>query len=313
MQDLLAALAQWAVQTDTDTFWLVCALTLVALLLLLWGGFRMLRTARLIEDTPTAKVRSAAQGYVELEGRARWMPGPKIHSPLSRTPCVWWQYQIEQRRGSGRNRRWVTLDSERSDDLFFLDDGTGQCVIDPEGAKVIPDLRRCWRGSTRRPLRVPKADPGLIDRIGVPFGSYRYTEALIRIDAPLHAMGRFNTARAIEEADDARAVRELLAEWKQDRNALLARFDLDGDGEIDMQEWAKARQAARETVAQQRATETPPPDTHVLHKPAGRRPFLLSTLPQATLSRRKRLWAIALLAPIAPMAVVLTVLLTSRL
>ena len=31
-----------------------------------WFAFRFLHVARVIEDTPTSRVRSAAQGYVEL-------------------------------------------------------------------------------------------------------------------------------------------------------------------------------------------------------------------------------------------------------
>jgi multidrug resistance efflux pump len=50
----------------------------------LWYGFRWWRWARLIEDTPTSQVRSAAQGLVELVGTARGMPGAPVIAPLSR-------------------------------------------------------------------------------------------------------------------------------------------------------------------------------------------------------------------------------------
>ena len=36
----------------------------------LWGAFNFLKRKRIIEDTPTALVRSAPQGYVELQGQA---------------------------------------------------------------------------------------------------------------------------------------------------------------------------------------------------------------------------------------------------
>lgn len=313
MAELLAPLQQWAAGADTDTFWWTCALLAAATLAGVWLGFRRLRRARLIEDTPTQRLRSAAQGYVELEGTARWMPGPEIRAPLSRTPCVWWRYRIEQRRGSGKNARWHRLEGGVSDDLFLLDDGTGECVIDPEGAQVYPDVRRQWRGATRRPLRIPSADRGWLGRLGIGFGSYRYSENLISLQAPLHALGSFSTVRAAREADDKAAVRELLAEWKRDREALLARFDADGDGDIDMQEWENARAEALETVRRQRAEQAEPPDTHVLRKPADGRAFLLSTWPQDKLARYKRISAAFLLAGAAVGGVLLAIFLEARL
>ena len=56
---------------------------------LIWG-FRSWRRSRLIEDTPLSRVRSATQGYVELGGRARLMPGPPILAPLTLQSCTWW-------------------------------------------------------------------------------------------------------------------------------------------------------------------------------------------------------------------------------
>src|SRR5690606_9806630 len=62
---------------------------------------RNLRTARTIEDTPTSKIRSAAQGYVELSGTAS-STGETIAAPLSGTPCLWYRYTIERYERSGK-------------------------------------------------------------------------------------------------------------------------------------------------------------------------------------------------------------------
>lgn len=311
MTQALAPLQAWAARADTDAFWLVCALLLAAVLAGGWLGFRRLRRARLIEDTPTQRVRSATQGYVELEGVARWMDGPKTMSPLTRTPCVWWHYSVEHRRGSGRNARWQRLEGGRSDDLFLLDDGSGECVVDPEGAQIYPDIRRQWRGGTRRPLRTPKANRGWLGTLG--FGSYRYTERLISTGAPLHALGQFSTVRAARADDERHAVRELLAEWKRDRETLLARFDANGDGRIDMQEWEAARQAAIDSVRRQRADRPVLPDTHVLRRPGDGRAFLLSTWPQDKLARHKRVSSALMLAGAGLAVLLLTILLEARL
>ena len=55
------------------------------------AGFSGLRRTRHIEDVPTARVRSAHQGYVELIGTAHTMNGEPIIAPLSNTSCCWYR------------------------------------------------------------------------------------------------------------------------------------------------------------------------------------------------------------------------------
>lgn len=313
MPQLLAELQRWAVEADPEVYWGAIAILVAAGLLALWFGFSRLRAARLIEDTPTQRVRSAAQGYVELEGRAAWIPGPEIHSPLTRTPCVWWRYRVQQQRGHGRNRRWHTIDRGQSDDLFWLDDGTGTCVIDPVGARVHADLRRSWRGSTRRPLSTPRSGSGLSAFFG--FGSYRYDEQLVTFGAPLHVLGMFDTTRNMHQENEESVLRDVISEWKADYAALLERFDRDGDGRLNMQEWQQVRAAARDEARRRVASEPPPPalTTHVLRRPRDGRLFLISTLPQATLAGRKRLHALVLLPLAVACGGLLAALLQARL
>ena len=69
------------------------------------AALRSLKIARLIEDTPTSRIRSAAQGYVEL---VRTWPAPRGHAnlaPLTQRPCIWWRYRISQRTESGGTKR----------------------------------------------------------------------------------------------------------------------------------------------------------------------------------------------------------------
>jgi hypothetical protein len=67
---------------------------------------------------------------------------------------------------------------------------------------------------------------------------------------------------------------------------LLRRFDLDGDGRIDMKEWEAARAAARQLVLEASARREPVANHHVLRRPEGGRLFLVSALPHADLVRR---------------------------
>ncbi len=263
---------------------------LVALgLLALWQGFRSLARARFLEDTPTSLIRSAAQGYVELQGHARLLPGPLIVSPLSGERCVWWDYRIEEvvdeSYGSQRRQYWRTVDAATSDELFLLADTSGDCIVDPVDATVYPSLQRRWRGDYERPGRPPAATPWFSA------GRYRYTERLVRYGDFLYATGWFRTQGAQLDFDESRDVSELLAEWKRDRRELLRRFDIDRSGDIDAQEWEAARQAALEEVRARHVDTAAHPDFDVLGKPPDQRPFILSTLSQDRLIRRQRLLA----------------------
>lgn len=248
----------------------------------LYWSVRGLRHARLIGDTPTARVRSAPQGYVELKGTARAMEGPPIVSPLTARRCVHWFYKIERRVQSGKRSYWKTVEKGRSDDLFHLEDDTGTCVVDPEGAKVFPGESNTWHGATRRPERGPRAGHGF----ALSFGrQYRYHEALIRIGDPLYGLGEFTTRRG-GTGDEAEEVKLLLAEWKRDPER-MAMFDVDGDGEVSLKEWEAARHAARAQVRRERATADAAPAVHVLHRGDSGRPYLLAALSEKQLLRRK--------------------------
>lgn len=251
--------------------------------------FVFLHRKRLIEDMPTSLLRSAAQGYIEVEGTARLMDGPPIVCPLTATRCVWWRYKVEEKRhrvdSRGRSRtEWVTVDSGRSDDSFLLDDGTGACVVDPTGASVIPTLSRRWYGRGVRPDTGPEAGRGFWRSA---FASHRYTEELILPEDAVYALGAFRTQSGGADAFDEQVdVRELLGKWKHDRK-MMAMFDVNKDGNVDVKEWEAARRMAIRRVRDehvQRAVATP--DLHILSKPRDRRPYILSGIPQATLIRR---------------------------
>ncbi|HEY1077128.1 MAG TPA: GIDE domain-containing protein [Fontimonas sp.] len=286
----LADLARQLAEADSHSFWLW---TLVSLLLgagAFWGCFAALKKARLIDNTPTSRIRSAAQGYVELEGHARLLPGPDILSPLSGQRCCWWKYQVERQetvvRNGKRTSEWRTIESDTSESLFLLVDPTGECVVDPQGASIDPSLRRQWRGSTRQPQQVPDKTPFL--QLG---GDYRYTESLIQVGDPLYTLGQFRSQTAHLELNEGAETAALLRDWKADQALLLQRFDRNGDGEIDLGEWEAIRAAALEQVRAAALERTLDTDIHVLCRAPDRRPFIVSTHSQAQLTRRHRLWA----------------------
>jgi hypothetical protein len=93
---------------------------------LFYRGFRLLRLKRLVLDTPRSKVRAAALGAVEVAGE---VCGPyTLVSPLRETDCFY--YRVVARLQGGH-----TVVDEMCAPVF-LDDGTGQVMIDPRGADL---------------------------------------------------------------------------------------------------------------------------------------------------------------------------------
>ena len=77
------------------------------------------RRYHLIHDTPTARVRSAAQGYVELVGTAELSDGQAPLSFNGLPACVWYEVVIsEADHHSDNGRTWTTV----SDETFELRD-----------------------------------------------------------------------------------------------------------------------------------------------------------------------------------------------
>ena len=214
-----------------------------------------------IVDTPTARISSASQGYVELIGRCGLLPGTPPLGFASCPPCVWYRYRVY--------RDGKQIDSGQSHDTFLLLDGSDECVIDPDLAEVVASSRR----TTRR-------------------DNYTTHTDYLRVDSPLYAIGEFRTLTGTELTLDRRgAIRDLLGEWKQDSNRLIERFDSDGDGEISLTEWQAVRQAAAREVAKRHAELSLSADTHLLRAPGDGRPFILSNSDPEKLAVRYKLWA----------------------
>ena len=279
----------WIRHADAGHFWIFTAAIGAVSLAGFFGIWRNYRRLLLVEDTPKSLIRSAAQGYVELEGEARLMPGAPIIAPLTRASCLWWSYRIEQYVRSGKSSHWKTIKSEISPGLFLIVDDTGQCVVDPDHALVYPSAKNVWYGNDSW----PDAGPAMgAMRIG---SSYRYTEERMHDQDWLYALGYFHTQDPVSDADIDEEVRQQLLAWKKDQAWLIQHFDTNHDGQVDMQEWDAARAEARRLVLEQERENMQRPPVNVLNRPPDGRDFILSTLPQPNLESRLRLYALGCL------------------
>ncbi len=250
----------------------VIALVAGALALLaLVRFFVRLRRDRLVADTPAVRLRSAAQGYVKVNGRAEPAGPAPTAAPLSSRPCVWWDYEIAQEeRDSKGNAHWHTVERATSVELFNLVDADDvRCLVGPVSAEVTPTAHNVWYGDGSRPSGPPPEPAPLLHE-----GTWRYTERLLGVGARLCVMGELRSHSEVG-GDPAAAIAAKLHEWKQDQGALFRRFDLDHDGKLDAAEWEAARQAAaRESQTQ--ALQSAVARVSVISTPTSGEPFLIA-------------------------------------
>jgi hypothetical protein len=178
------------------------------------------------------------------------------------------------------------VDRGASDASFLLQDDTGACLVDPRGAEVTPSERQVWYGSDSWPTAPYSTGLGALG------GNYKYVEQRIREADSVCVLGELAATGGLADAGVETDIATLLHEWKSDPATLLRRFDRDGDGQLNAQEWEQARAAARAAVLEQRAQT---PLVKEMAKPRDGRPYLLAARTPELLVRRYRLQASACL------------------
>ena len=282
---------------DSGEFSIYVGLSIIATLFFLRRTHRQFHRSRLIADMPTSRIRSASQGFTELVGIARKDEHPNL-SPLSGELCLWWRYTIEEYKRSGKNSHWVTIEKKQSSSGFLLEDMTGTCYVEPDGAEISCYHTRTWYGNTRRPIgathHAKTQKHPLMAQIGSFGRRYRYTEHLIKEGDPLYALGHFSShSNPLQHLSLEQMTGDILRSWKQDFSALVKRFDINKDGQLNTDEWQLARHAARWQAKEEKQLSTRQPTTHSISEPAHRGlPFIISSHEQSRLGTRFRNGAI---------------------
>ncbi|MBX7143774.1 MAG: E3 ubiquitin ligase family protein [Oligoflexia bacterium] len=129
-------------------------------------GFGVRRRYKTIESTPTSRVRSVAVGLVEIHGRAEIENMP-LRSPFSQLDCVYYSYNVEERRKSGKRHTWVTIAKFQSSQPYRVRDETGSILILPKDAECTFRVDNNYRMSFFSDANEESFKAGL-ERIGIP-------------------------------------------------------------------------------------------------------------------------------------------------
>ncbi|MFZ3127207.1 MAG: hypothetical protein WA136_04240 [Rhodoferax sp.] len=255
-----------AQQAGPGTIAGLCRVAVVLVAIAAWAA--ALRRARAIANMATSRVGSAAQGYVEVQGRASVSPDNLITSPLSGVQCIWYRYRVYEKDAA--EREWREVDRGVSSATFEIADATGACRVDPDHAEIMgAETRTTYQDG------------------------YKHVEELLFGGRTVYVLGEFSTiggaATALNLSEDVGA---LLATWKADAAGLKRRFDLDGNGQIDSREWELARRLAIRTVERNHQDIRQQPGIHMVRAPRDARLFLISALPPQRLRRRYLAWSV---------------------
>ncbi len=179
--------------SSSDRFWMtiICLLFAVVGTRLFFIGFRMLRYKRLILGTPLSRIHSASIGLVEVTGTA---VGPKtLTAPVTTSPCYFYRVKAWEWQDSGKNSQWKQILDESLFLPFFLDDGSGRMLIDPQGADM--DVHRSFFDdispsfSSGRDLFHENARSFLVKRGLVSNKKIKIEERIIQPGFPLFVFG----------------------------------------------------------------------------------------------------------------------------
>ena len=254
------------------TQWLMVAIA-TSFFASIFNYWRLLK----ITEAPISTIAAAAQGYVELFGKAS--TDKPLKTPYQDIPCVWYRSSVYANRENDDDKvadllGMMPLEYTESKTVFTLDDGTAHCKVDPQGAEVIYFEARTWRKN-----------------------DHRYVEEYLPVGKPLYVIGNLDTRKELlDEAALNHLVGTKLADWKTRPQQLLNRYDQNLNGQIDMGEWDRARRDAINEVKAEHAMQTNLSNKNdgdfTLAKPVGKL-FLISAKSPKQLRTSYKMWVAA--------------------
>jgi hypothetical protein len=264
------------------TLWAIAGVAIIA-----WASSIFRYVA--ISSQPVSKISSSAQGYVELMGKIKFSQNQMLKSPSGES-CVWYRltrYEQKQRANTTRNffdllsddfnafvwfvfgiadHNWYEKDVEESDLSFLIEDGTGECTVKPKYADFFTKTKRTlFQGLDTK-----------------------FEEELLLHGEKVYVLGEFKSFGASKVVDAEKEAAILLAEWKVDKDTFHSRFDTNKNGEIELDEWERARRTALKAVREQHSADAV---QHEISFPHDDRMFLISTLSPQDLKSKFLGWS----------------------
>jgi len=200
-----------------------------------------------------------AVGPVRVEGLAE-RPTP-LRSPFTGTDCVFYRFMVEEYRSRGRSSEWVVVSKgDSSDQSFAISDETGSSAVLPRGAEFFLPESHLFETGLFHESPPPEA-LAYLSAVGISptnlFGVPRRMRFREWIIPPAHRVVIIATACSTLGDLTQRKntlLTERLSQLKHDP-ARLARYDVNHDGTVSVEEWDVARQDVESEVNSELAGE----------------------------------------------------------
>ncbi len=209
---------------------------------LFFQGFVSLNRKRLIQNIPTSKISALALGLVEVIGRAISITPKPLRSLYAKADCVFYRYKVEQFVRTQRSAHWQTISEGSSGLPFYVDDGTGKVLVDPNEARINLEPRYISSSPDKKQSVSP-----LMARTG----SMRYVESYIMPKENVYVLGTAKKSRDYV-AEHKEKIAKRISEWTKDPEK-RKEFDTTGDGWFDDVEYFYMKQKAEAAVNQEEA------------------------------------------------------------
>lgn len=262
----------WLLVGLVAIFFVIIIIYIIFGLILTFMGFRgfshHFMLYRTIQNTPTVKLVSAPQGFVEITGQVIESPAGLQVCPASNTKCAWWRYykyELIHKDHKG-NEDWQRVEEASSYHPIYVDDGTATCHIAPIEATMYITRTSKWE-------------------IAKQGKHYRYHEEFIFPAEKIYLLGSLETRNLTEQP---KSPEDIISEWQLDPPEFYNRFDQNKDCHLASDEWQAIKSAAQlaATASQQDTIE------HKIVKPLGKWPFIISTESETQLIRTVKLQAL---------------------
>ncbi|MDZ7688483.1 MAG: GIDE domain-containing protein [Halobacteriales archaeon] len=149
---------------------------------LLAGGFTSLRMYHIVRGTPTTDaVDVSPRNNVEMYGRATVSDYGTHNAPFIDDECLLCEYEIIDKEGENE-----VIDSGTAGVPFYLDDGTGKVLVDPEDARLKVPLDTQVEVESEQPPS--EVTGGYVD-VGVNEGRTEYRERYVKPGEKVYVYG----------------------------------------------------------------------------------------------------------------------------
>lgn len=219
-----------------------------------------------VEDTPTSKLRSAAQGLVEAEGNA-WPQSLELVTNLKSELSVYRHRSLQKKIKQGKGHKWQTIHENFFNRPFYLFDDSGVALVFPDSATLdCKEVTCSWMmlpSQVRENYFAGSPTPDFFSSlptsmIGSIFSqNYRVVEKSIIVGSPIYIQGEFKTTTQTHPIKADLKFKEFFSrvtQLRKNNTIFKQRLDQDHDGEVSKTEAESGIYSLATTILNRKVT-----------------------------------------------------------